>query len=103
VAEVWWLVRVEPYDLSWAKPLLAGAVAGTVGWMVAMLTQGTGLLLSSALGAAALGLAYAGLLVVLGLSDDDRIVVSRAARKFTRRRGGSPGGMARAEAPGEST
>ncbi len=108
VAEVWWLVRVGPYDLSWAKPLLAGAAAATVGWMVAMLTQGTGLLLSSALGAVALGLAYAGLLVVLGLSDDDRIVVSRAARKFTRRRGGSPGGgspggMARAEAPGEST
>ena len=74
--------------------------------MVATLTQGTGLLSSSALGAAALGLAYAGLLVVLGLSDDDRSssgarpAIHATAWRVARRR--SPGGMARAEAPGES-
>ena len=104
VGEVGWLVRVGPYDLSWAKPLLAGAAAATVGWTVAMFAQGTGLLVSSALGAVALGLTYAGLLVALGLSDDDRTVVSRAARKFTRRRGGcGSGGVAPAEATGEPT
>ncbi len=103
VGQVGWLVHVGPYDLSWAKPLLAGAAAATVGWMVATFAQGTGLLVSSALGAVALGLTYAGLLVALGLSDDDRTVVSRAARKFTRRRSGSPGGGAPAEATGEPT
>jgi hypothetical protein len=48
-------------------------------------------------GVAALGLAatYVLVLLVLRLSDDDRIIVSRAARKFTRRRGG-PAGLAQA-------
>jgi O-antigen/teichoic acid export membrane protein len=102
VGEVGWLVRVAPYDLSWAKPVIAGVAASIAGWLVAQLTYATGLLLSSALGAVALGVIYAVLLVALGLSDDDRAVVSRAARKFTRRREPS-GGMARAEAPGEPT
>jgi O-antigen/teichoic acid export membrane protein len=102
VAEVVWLVRVGPYDLAWAKPLLAGTAAVLVGWIVAMLAQGTGMLISSAVGAIALVLVYAGLLVALGLSDDDRAVVARAADKLTRRRR-STGDIARAEAPGEPT
>ena len=69
-------------------------------YVMAFTERGTGLLISSGLGALALGATYAGLLVALGLSDDDRTVVTRAARKITRRRP-SPAGMARADVPGE--
>ena len=61
-----------------------------------------GMLVGSAIGALALSATYAAILVALGLSDDDRTVLSRAARKVTRRRGTSVG-MAKAGAPGEPT
>jgi O-antigen/teichoic acid export membrane protein len=99
VAEVGWLVKVGPYDASWAKPLLAGAAAAAVGLGTATVTDDlVGALAAAALGAVALGLTYAAVLPLLGLTDDDRTIVSRAARKITRR-GGRPGSMARADAP----
>jgi O-antigen/teichoic acid export membrane protein len=103
VGEVAWLVRVSPYDRSWAKPLVAGAAAAVVGWAAILALQGVeGLLVRSALAALALGTTYVVVLVALRLSDDDRIIVSRAARKFTRRRGG-PASLAGAGATREST
>ena len=103
VAEVAWLVRVTPYDGSWLKPMVAGAAAAAVGWVVILGLQGvTGVLERSVLAALALAVTYVLVLVLLRLSDDDRIIVSRAARKFTRRRGG-PRGMASASATQEPT
>jgi O-antigen/teichoic acid export membrane protein len=103
VAEVAWLVRVTPYDRSWLKPLVAGVAAAAVGWIVVLgLRDVTGLLERSVLAALALAATYVLVLVLLRLSDDDRIIVSRAARKFTRRRGG-PRGMASASATHEPT
>ena len=103
VAEVGWLVRVGPYDASWAKPMLAAVVAAAVGWGAMLFFENvTGPLAGSAIGALALTVTYVAVLVALGLSDDDRTVLSRAARKVTRRRGTSVG-MARAGARGEPT
>jgi O-antigen/teichoic acid export membrane protein len=104
VAEVGWLVRVGPYDRSWAKPVVAGIAAAVAGWGGLLLLPDFGLLGRSALSALALGTTYAIVLLALGLSDDDRTIVSRAARKFTRRRGGPPPpGMAPASATSEPT
>lgn len=102
VGQVLWLVRVGPYDRSWVKPIAAGTAAALAASGVAfVLGDATDTLIASALGALALIATYAVVLVALGLSDDDRTIVSRAARKLTRRRGSSV--LARAEAPGEPT
>lgn len=103
VGEVLWLVRVGPYDRSWLKPVVAGAVAALAAWVVVIvLGDGISMVVSSAAGAVALIATYAGAIVALGLSDDDRAIVSRAGRKLTRR-GGASRGTARVEAPGEPT
>jgi O-antigen/teichoic acid export membrane protein len=86
LAEVRWLVHVSPYDATWVKPVVAGLVAGGVGWLVATLLGDVGLVLRSAVAALLLGVTYAGALVALRLSDDDRAIVSRAINRFTRRR-----------------
>jgi O-antigen/teichoic acid export membrane protein len=103
VGEVAWLVHVGPYDRSWVKPVIAGIAAATVGWALLLGLQNVASLLVRS-GVAALGLAatYVLVLLVLRLSDDDRIIVSRAARKFTRRRGG-PAGLAQASPGREPT
>ncbi|HEY7333159.1 MAG TPA: flippase [Candidatus Limnocylindria bacterium] len=101
VAQVQWLVHVGPYDRTWLKPILAGAAAAGAGWFVFVAVgDGADLVLRSAVGALALGATYAVSLWALGLSDDDRAIVSRAARKLTRRRGS---GQQVAGVPGEPT
>jgi O-antigen/teichoic acid export membrane protein len=103
VGEVAWLVHVGPYDRSWVKPVIAGLASAAVGWALLLgLQHVTGLLIRSVVAALALAVTYIVVLLVLGLSDDDRTIVSRAARKFTRRRGGPPG-LAQASASREPT
>ncbi|HET7582056.1 MAG TPA: flippase [Candidatus Limnocylindria bacterium] len=103
VGEVAWLVHVGPYDRSWVKPVIAGLASAAVGWALLLgLRHVTGLLIRSVVAALALAVTYIVVLLVLGLSDDDRTIVSRAARKFTRRRGGPPG-LAQASASREPT
>lgn len=101
VAQVLWMVKVGPYDRSWLKPVAAGIAATAAAWLTVFLLTGiVEPIPRSAIGALALVLTYVGVLAALGLSDDDRMIVSRAARKLTRR-GGGPRGQARAEASGE--
>jgi O-antigen/teichoic acid export membrane protein len=103
VGEVAWLVHVGPYDRAWVKPVIAGLASAAVGWALLLgLQHVTGLLIRSVVAALALAVTYIVVLLVLGLSDDDRTIVSRAARKFTRRRGGPPG-LAQASASREPT
>ncbi|HET7521516.1 MAG TPA: oligosaccharide flippase family protein, partial [Candidatus Limnocylindria bacterium] len=88
VAQVAWLVRVLPYDREWLKPAAAGVAAGAAAWLVGLLTADASLFVRALTGGAALAVTYAAVLVALGLSDDDRTILSRAGRRFTRRRGG---------------
>jgi O-antigen/teichoic acid export membrane protein len=92
VGQVRWLVGVGPYDRTWLKPILAGAGAALVGWLVSSLLADIGLAARSVAGIAALGLTYAGLLVALGLNADDRLVLSRVGRRIGRRRRAERGG-----------
>jgi len=96
-------VHVGPYDRSWVKPVIAGLASAAVGWALLLgLQHVTGLLIRSVVAALALAVTYIVVLLALGLSDDDRTIVKRAARKFTRRRGGPPG-LAQASASREPT
>jgi O-antigen/teichoic acid export membrane protein len=86
VAELGWLEGVGPYDRSWLKPILAGAVAAGVGVATSGLLVDFGLAVRAIAGIATLGATYAGMLVALGLHPDDRLVLSRIGRRFGRRR-----------------
>jgi hypothetical protein len=87
VAEVGLLVGVGPYDRSWLKPIIAGIAAAAVGLGLSAALADFGLVARAVVGIAALGVTYAGVLLALGLNDDDRLVLSRAGRRFRRRRG----------------
>jgi O-antigen/teichoic acid export membrane protein len=84
VGEVLWLVRVAPYDRSWGKPLFAGLAAGGAGLAVSRLLADQHLALQALTGIAVLMLSYILLLRWFGLSDDDRLILSRATRRFGR-------------------
>lgn len=101
LAQVAWLVRVLPYDRQWLKPIAAGVAAAAAAWLVGLLTVEANLFIRALAGGAALALTYAAVLMALGLSADDRTILSRARRRFTRRREGKA--VAAAGAQGESS
>jgi O-antigen/teichoic acid export membrane protein len=86
VAEVGLLVGVGPYDRSWLKPIVAGIAAAAVGVGISVALAESGLVVRSVVGIAAMGVTYAGVLLAQGLNDDDRLVLSRAGRRFRRGR-----------------
>jgi hypothetical protein len=90
VAEVGLLVGVGPYDRSWLKPIIAGVASAAIGLGISTALADFGLVARSVAGIAALGVTYAGVLLALGLNDDDRLVLSRAGRRFRRRRRPAP-------------
>jgi O-antigen/teichoic acid export membrane protein len=85
VAQVWYLLRLVPYNRSFAKPILAGLIALAAGAAVGVLLGSIPALLRLAIGGAVVVAVYATVLVRLGLSEDDRLVLSRAARRFRRK------------------
>ena len=88
VMEVALLVRITPYDRAWFKPLAAGALGLGAGLAASWLARDAGTLLSFAAGAIALIAVYGAAIMLLGLSDDDRMVIGRAGRRLARARRG---------------
>jgi O-antigen/teichoic acid export membrane protein len=86
--EVRWLVGLSPYERSWLKPLAAGAGATAVALSTTALLADTEVAIQGAVGAALMIATYFVMLLGLGLSSDDRLVLSRARSRFTRRRSG---------------
>jgi O-antigen/teichoic acid export membrane protein len=86
IGQVWYLLRLVPYDASFAKPLLAGALALGAGYGVAVLTGSLPSLVQLAVGGAAIVATYAFAIIRLGLTPDDRMVLDRAWRKLRRKR-----------------
>jgi O-antigen/teichoic acid export membrane protein len=85
LAEAAYLLRVVPYDRSFAKPVLAAAAAGAAGALVA-LTLDPGLpVLRLALGGPLVLAVYLLALRLLGLSEEDRAVLDRVGARLTRR------------------
>ncbi len=86
IGQVWYLLRLVPYDASFAKPLLAGALALGAGYGVAVLTGSLPSFVQLAVGGAAIVATYAFAIIRLGLTPDDRMVLDRAWRKLRRKR-----------------
>lgn len=69
MAEVWYLLGMQPYTAAYWKPLAAGAVAAAAGWGLDTLLAP--IPLHWIAGMAGVGLAYVGTLLLLGLTDED--------------------------------
>jgi O-antigen/teichoic acid export membrane protein len=84
-----WQVRMAlgmlPFGGGTAKGLVAGAGALALAQLVLVVVPSN---LEFALGLAVLLLSYAGLLLLLGLTEDDRLLLSSVRSAFTRSRGG---------------
>ena len=82
--EVWWIERLHPYDWSFAKPVVAGAIAYLVGGLIDVaFPVGTELVRAAIEGAVVVGV-YTGVVCGLGLTDVDRLVLRRVGHKATR-------------------
>ncbi len=86
VVQVWWLERLQPFDLGYLKPLAAAAAA-------AVASRALGGLWSEVHVASALadvvvmGTTYLGVLVLLGLDPDDRFILRHVMGAAGRRAG----------------
>jgi O-antigen/teichoic acid export membrane protein len=84
VGEVLWLVGIGPYNTGFGKPLAAGVAASTVALAIRAALGSQSLWLQAGLGIGALAIVYGAVLLLLGLSDDDRMVLERAGRRIRR-------------------
>ncbi len=76
------LLRLLPYDWSFLKVLAAGLVALGVAWGVRQLFGTQSHLLYAGLNAILLLAVYAGVILMLGLSREDRAVLNRVRRRM---------------------
>ena len=97
LAEVGWLLRLNPYDRTFLKPTAAGllAVIAALAAAFGMSRIGGSPLVAAGAGIAVLGVVYTVALVRLGLSNDDRAVLRGMWQRIRRRgprssRRGSP-------------
>ncbi|MEJ2211429.1 MAG: flippase [Anaerolineae bacterium] len=82
ILEVYLLLHIAPYRLDFLKPLLAGLLSAGVAFLLAKYAlPGRELIPSLAL-AAAFALAYLGLLLLLGIDREDRVVLDRLKVKL---------------------
>jgi O-antigen/teichoic acid export membrane protein len=89
VSEVFVLFRMIPYTLNFLKPVAAGLVALAIGWLTRQLLHTDTNLVRAAMNALAILAAYASMILLLGLSPEDRAVFAhfrrRVATAFSRR------------------
>jgi O-antigen/teichoic acid export membrane protein len=83
VLAVWRLLGMLPFDRSSLKGVVAGAGAMVVGLLVNRWLEPP---LDLVVGIPVLGLTYVGLLLALGVSDEDRLVFDMLTRRSAARR-----------------
>jgi O-antigen/teichoic acid export membrane protein len=82
VVEVWSIERIQPYDRTFLKPLVAGLGSAAIVGAVSLLAPGGVTLVWAAVGSVLVILLYAGLSVLLGLAPEDRTVFARTYEKL---------------------
>jgi O-antigen/teichoic acid export membrane protein len=83
VIEVWFLEHLQPFDRTFVKPIVAGTIAFVVGLlMTTWIPVGEDLGVAIVQALVVTGV-YAGLVVLFGLADSDRLVLGRIGRKAT--------------------
>ena len=91
LAEVWWILKIQPYRQEMLKPLIAGAAAAVVGLLLMHATRAgsagasslADFVAASVLVSAFMAV-YALALYWLGLTDEDRQVFHAVRAKFLR-------------------
>jgi len=84
VVEVLWLVGIGPYNASFAKPLAAAVAASAAALGIAAVLASQSTLVRAGLGILGIMIVYSGVLLALGLSEEDRLVFARAGTRFRR-------------------
>ena len=84
VSEVFFLFRILPYDVSFVKPIAAGLLALAAAWTTRQLLHTESNLILAAFNAALLVSIYAGIVLALGLSQEDREVMARLRKRTGR-------------------
>ncbi|HEX6292686.1 MAG TPA: flippase [Herpetosiphonaceae bacterium] len=83
--QVFWLFRLLPYDRSFIKPLTAGGAALGAALIVGYWSPGSADLLYAAFQSALLLAIYIGLILGLGLTSEDRVVLAHLRRRLSRK------------------
>jgi O-antigen/teichoic acid export membrane protein len=92
IVEVWVLARLIPYDRMIFKPLAAAGLAFVPGVVIRQWSGGALGVVELGLSAVAIGLLYVGTLAVLGIEEDDRLVLRAILRQLTPWRSGREDG-----------
>lgn len=79
VLQIWFTMRMHPFDIEFFKACLAGAAAFGMGLVVRQVIQGTPARLAAGVAMAA---AYFGIIVLLGIGPEDRLVLDRLRRRL---------------------
>jgi O-antigen/teichoic acid export membrane protein len=82
VIEVFVLFHMLPYTLSFLKPVIAGLVAITIGWFTRQLLHVDTRLILAILNAAIVFGIYIGMILLLGVSSEDRAVLNQFRRNI---------------------
>jgi len=80
--EVFVLLRLLPYNRSFVKPVAAGLVALAASWVIRQLFHMEASLVHTAINIAILFAMYVGMILLLRLSYEDRIVLTRIGRRL---------------------
>jgi O-antigen/teichoic acid export membrane protein len=84
MAQVWWSARVHPYRLDYWKPVAAGSIAALAALVVVRIS-GLGVTpLAALVAAAVIGSTYVALLLVFGLTQEDRVAIDALLRRARR-------------------
>jgi O-antigen/teichoic acid export membrane protein len=83
VVEVWYLEHLLPFDSTFVKPLVAGLVAFVVGLLLALWMPVGDNLGTAIVEGLVVTAVYAGLVLLFGLAEEDRLVLARVGRKAT--------------------
>jgi O-antigen/teichoic acid export membrane protein len=80
--QVYWLHRLWPYNRTFIKPTIAGTAAFFVGLIVSQLMQAESNLIFLFVSIAAIYATFVGTIALLGLSDEDRVMLSSTRKRL---------------------
>ncbi|MDV2503974.1 MAG: flippase [bacterium] len=84
LGQVWWYLKISPYDRKWVKPLVAGLAAGLVVAVMQRWALGASPAWNMAFSTGAFGLCYVGLLLVLQLEREDQLMIRLVRERIFR-------------------
>jgi len=83
--QVFWLFRLLPYDITFVKPVLAGIVAMAVTWVTGNILFNNSGLFAVIFNIGLLLATFSGSILLLGLSQEDKVILQRFGNRLRRR------------------